>query len=57
MYKRQVPNSRVAAGQAFVAEELNNFYDENDGVRGKTITVTASNILYTQSADLTVSEV
>ena len=56
-FYRIVPNSRVAAGQAFVAEELNNFYDENDGVRGKTITVTASNILYTQSADLTVSEV
>ena len=32
-FNRIVPNSRVAAGQAFVAEELNNFYDENDGVK------------------------
>ncbi len=56
-FYRVVPNSRVAAGQAFVAEELNNFYGEDDGVKGKTITVTASNVLYTQSIDLTVSEV
>ena len=56
-FYRLVPNSRVEEGHALVAEELDNFYGENDGAKGKTITVTAENMFYTQSVDLTVDEV
>lgn len=56
-FYRLVPNSRVEKGEAFVAEELSNFYDEGESVRGKTITVTAENMFYTQSVELKVSAV
>lgn len=53
---RVIPNSRVSAGNAIVSEEVNNFYEKGDA-RGKTITVTAENIFYTQSVDLNVSDI
>lgn len=54
-FYRILPNSRVAQGSAVGAEELNNFY-ENGDAKGKTITVTAENIFYSQSVDLKVSD-
>ena len=53
---RIVPNSRVSAGQAIAPEEVNNFYEKGDA-KGKTITVKAENIFYTQSVDLKISDI
>lgn len=54
-FYRIVPNSHVESGKAIASEEINNFYDKGDA-KGKTITVTAENIFYTQSVDLKVSD-
>ncbi len=53
---RVMPNSKVSAGNAIVSEEVNNFYEKGDA-KGKTITVTAENMFYTQSVDLKVSDI
>lgn len=55
-FYRIVPNSRVSQGSAIGSEELNNFYDNGDA-EGKTITVTAENIFYSQSVDLKLSDI
>lgn len=55
---RLVPNSNVAQGTAIVSEDLNTFYDTayaEGSAKGKTISVTAKNIFYSQSVDLQIS--
>lgn len=54
-FYRIVPNSRVKAGEAVASEEINNFYEKGDA-KGKTITVTAENIFYTQSVNLKIAD-
>ena len=53
---RIVPSDKVAKGDAAVSSEVNNFY-EDGRAQGKTITVRAENIYYTESVSLEVTGV
>ncbi len=50
-----VPSDKVSKGSAVVPEEVNNFYEKADA-KGKSITVTAKNIYYTEAVSLKISD-
>lgn len=51
---RVMPNSKVPQGEAFVPEELNNFYKTGNSLR-KVITIEAKNIYFTSSFSPTIT--
>ena len=54
-YYRIMPNSKVKKGEALAFEEINNFYGD-EGAKGKTLTVKAETIYYTDSIKLKISD-
>lgn len=55
-YCRVIPNKKVEKGNAVIFEEAHNFYGEQ-GAKGKEMTIAVENMYYTESIDLTISDV